>query len=222
MSTKKLNELDGNLASVSLGAEIEGDGVTPLSAGYYVITAVGSPSGLPTNAEAGYPFYSDTGITPETGDKVKPMTFTNLCDVQNASLEFAKDEIEDTTICDRVKTYKFGRSDITGTIEGVMTVGLTDLANSFMNKVIDIVSQSADLSTLIISKIDNTKIYLQLEVNKESINDEPTSFYLLPVVLGGFSAGISQGEAQTFSSNFRIVEDDEVKPSYFKLSQPVV
>lgn len=222
MGTKKLNELDGSLAFMTLGSEIEGDGIAALDAGYYLITAVAETSGLPTNSEAGYSFYADDGITPETGDKVKPMTFTKQCDVQNANVEFTRDEIEDTTICDLIKTYKAGRSDITGSIEGVMTAGITDETDGLMNKFIDMVEQSADLATLTINKIDNNKIYLQLELNKESINDEDTTFLLMPITITSFNAGITKDSAQTFSSNFRITEDTEVNSQYFKLNQPVV
>ncbi len=51
-----------------------------------------SGSGLPTGMQAKYVFKGDATITPATGETVTPVTFADLCFVQNASLEFTKDE----------------------------------------------------------------------------------------------------------------------------------
>lgn len=227
MATKRLSDLDGQLAKATLGTQIDGDDSTPLTDGFYIADVVlATGSGLPTGIAQGYTFYASTAsaTTPATGESVTPITFTAFCFVQNATIEFSKDELESTTLCDDVKTYLVGRSDITGSFDGVTTIG--DASNSgtaeITQKFIDTVTQTADLSTATITEIDNGAIYLQLDVNKESTVGENTAFYLLPALLISYSAGVTQGSVQTINSGFRIAADDNVNTQYFELQQPVV
>lgn len=227
MATKRVKDLDGKLVQGTLGTVIDGDSSTPLAAGFYIAKVVlDTGSGLPTNQQAGYGFYASTAsaTTPATGESVIPIAFTDLCFTQNATIEFAKDEIEQTTLCDDVKVYSVGRSDVTGSFDGITTIGdATDEGTKAITKqFIDTVTQEANLGTVEITQISNDSIYLQLEVNKESTNGENTAFYFFPAVLTSYSAGVTQGDNQTLNSGFRIAADDNVNAQYFELEQPVV
>lgn len=225
MTTKRLTGLDGNLTQATLGTPIVGDDTTALTDGFYIAnTVLATGSGLPTGMQAKYVFKGDATITPATGETVTPVTFANLCFVQNASLEFTKDEFESTTLCDEIKVYELGRSDIAGSIDGVATVGDATVEGTTIvaKKFIDTVTQTADLSGVEITEIDNNAIYLQLETNKASTKGENTQFYLFPAVLTSFSASAQVDGLQTFTSAFRIASDDSIKTQLFELEQPVV
>ena len=224
MVTKRLTGLDGNLTLATLGTAIVGDDTTALSDGFYIAdTVLSSGSGLPTNMQAKYIFKGDATITPATGETVTPVTFENLCFVQNGSVEFTKDEYESTTLCDDLKVYEIGRSDVSGSIDGVTTVGdaSSDGTKLIAKKFINTVTQGSDLSSVEISAIDNNAIYLQLETNEASTAGENTQFYLFPAVLTSFSASAPVDGLQTFTSAFRIASDDNVKSQMFELEQPV-
>lgn len=219
MATKRLVDLDGNLSKVTVGSEIVGDGSTAIpTTGYYLVTSVASSgSTLPTGIEVGYLAYLTTSVTPATGDDVKPVTLTNMCYVQNGSIESAKDEIETTTLCDGIKTYRTGRNDLSGSFDGVAEAGNNELMD-LINKFFDTVDLSADGSTATINDANNDIFYLQFEVNKATSSaNEPVQFYFLPVVISTNSATLSQGSAQTFSANFRVADDgvNSIKPAFY-------
>ena len=175
--------------------------------------------------EAGLVFFASTtsATTPETGESVIPLTFTKMCDIQNASLEYTKGEIEVTTLCDAVKVYRGGLVDASGSLEGVTTLGITDEAGGIIEKFITTVKQLGDLSSVTVSRVNEDAVFLQLEVNKESTDGEDVAFYFFPATLLSYTAGITTGDnAQTFSSNFRITTDDDIEPQFFELEQPVI
>jgi len=223
--TKKLSYADGTGFKVEFGSLIIGDGIETLvdDTWYAVKSVKASGSALPTNLEAKYVFRGDAGIVPEVGDDVYPITLTELCDIQNWSMDFSKDEIEVTTLCDLLKNYLAGRSDLSGTLEGITTLGITDEADGFITKFIDKVKQVADLSSVTLTKANNTKIFLKLDINKENqVGDtEVHATYFMPVIITSFTAGVNNGEAQTFTSAFRTASNDFLVPHLYENEQPI-
>jgi len=218
MATKRLTDLNGNFAKGTVGSLIEGDGTTPITSdGCYIVKSVAtSGSTLPTGILAGYLVYLETTDTPAVDDDVAPVTFTNMCYVQNGTLDFNKDEIETTVLCDDIKTYIAGRTDLSGSFDGVYEAGNEEVKD-IVNRFIDTVSLSADGSTATVSQQNGDIFYLQLEVNKASTQGEPTEFYFLPITILSTSSGISQGSAQTFSANVRVTDDgvNNINPAFY-------
>lgn len=223
MTTKRLTELDGNLAKGTIGATIVGDGVTAIpSDGYYLVKAVASSgSTLPTGILANYLVYLTTSDTPATGDDVAPATFENMCYVQNGSIDFSRDEIETTTLCDDIKTFTAGRTDLSGSFDGVYEAGNAEILE-LTNRFIDTVELDAAGSTATVSQQNNDTFYLQFEVNKESTKDEPVQFYFMPVTILTAASGLTQGSAQTFTSTFRVTDDGENSVNAALYSREVV
>lgn len=222
MAIKPLSDLDGALTRGTKGTLIVGDGIATLADGFYIAKAVAETSGLPTGVVVGTPFFGDSTITPAVGDDVLPFTFEKLCDVQSATIDLAADELEVTTLCDEVKKYIKGRTDLTGSLTGITKLGITDQDGWVINNFVKKIVQSDDLSTVTISEVDGGTIYLQLEINKKSTDGEPEAFYLMPVTLTSVSQGVPIGSAQTFESAFRVTDDEDVEFVLFELEQPVV
>ena len=219
MATKRLTSLDGSLSQATIGATIVGDDATAIPTdGYYLVKGVASSgSTLPTGISTGYLAYLTTAETPATGDDVAPVTFSEMCYVQNGSVDLSRDEIETTTICDGVKTFTAGLTDLAGNFDGVFEAGnaaVLDLINKFMTTV----ELSADRATATVTEQNNDIFYLQLELNKASTGNEPLQFYFMPITVLTANNGISQGAAQTFSSSFRVTSDgvNEVKPAIYE------
>lgn len=229
MATKRLVSTDGALAKATKGTVVVGNGTATLAAGWYVakkVLAVGS--GLPTNIEAGYFFYtaavSGQIITPAATEEVIPVTFTTMADITSANIEYTKGEIDVTLVgVDDIKVYRSGMVDASGSLEGITVIGVTDADDGIIQKFIATVKQKADGSEVEISTVNDDAIFLQLAVNKESTNGEDTAFYFFPTTILGYSAGVTVGDnAQTFTSNFRITADDDIKAQFFELKQPAV
>lgn len=206
MATKRLSDLDGTLRKASFGAEITGDGSTAIpSDGYYLVTAVATSGTQLLGATAGYLVYLTTSDTPATGDDVKPVTFTDLCSVQNASVDFSKDELETTTLCDTQKVYETGRTDVTGSFDGIAVAG-SDEFLEIQNKFIDTSIQASGAVTISSSNDDIFYLYLETYAG-DATNSVRSQAYIFPAVITSSSAGVSQGSAQTFSSGFRVTND---------------
>lgn len=221
MAIKALTDLDGELKLGAKGTQIDGDGSTTLPVGFYWVKEVASTTGLPTGAKVGVPFTASGAEVPAIGDSVIPMTFTDLCDVQNATFDITKDEYDITTLCNNTKVYAVGRADLTGSLDGITKIGITDIDDGIINQFVKKVTQSADFSSLTIKDKQEGTIYLQLGINKSSTTGEPTAYYLMPVVLTSLSQGVSQGSSQTFSSAYRITIDDDVDFVLYELEQSV-
>ena len=222
MANRRFIDTDGKLATIAFGAEITGDGSTALTQGdKYLVTAIDSgTSGLPTGAKVKYIIEAGAATVPATGDKVKPLVVTDACDVQGASVEFTKDELETTTICDTTKTYRAGRADASGSIQAV-TTGSTfykDIANRFVNLSV----QTADASAVTVTELTSGKLYLQLVINKDVSDGESEMFYFLPVELTSFNAGLQQAATQTFESAFRITSDETSEVALYEFQSPAV
>jgi len=218
MATKQLIDQDGNLAKGAVGNTIIGDGTTAIPAeGYYVVKGIAtSGSTLPTGIEAGYLVYLTETDVPAIDDDVAPITFTELCYVQNGSLDFNKDEIETTTLCDGIKTYRAGRTDLSGAFDGVYESGNEEV-RELVNRFIDTVKLSADGSTADLEKQNSDIFYLQYQMNKDSTQNEPVEFFFMPITILSTSSGIAQGSAQTFSANIRVTNDtvNNIKPALY-------
>ena len=218
MATKRLTDLDGNLAQATVGATISGDGATAIpSDGWYLVKAVASSgSTLPTGILAGYIIQLTTSDTPATGDDVAPVTFENMCYVQNGSIDLNRDEIETTTLCDGIKTYRAGRTDLSGSFDGVFEAG-NDAILELVNKFIATVDIVSDSSSATVSAQNNDIFYLQFEVNKTSSQDEPEQFYFLPITILSTSNALSQGSVQTFTANIRVTADgvNNIEPAFY-------
>lgn len=213
---QKLIGNDGTIFDVVQGVEASGDGVAALTAGYYLITAVGDPtSGWPgTSGASGAAQVGvgrvlevrdgDTDIIPESGDSYVPLTLTELCDIGSWDLAFSSDEVEITSFCDDIKKYRAGKDDATGTVNGIYTMGTTDKTDglAIARGFIDIVNQDGGDSVDVYEKVKGPKI-VRFVLSKEGA---PGDYYDLfaGIELFGFNLGAEQGaNPQAFNSNFR-------------------
>lgn len=217
--TKRLVGKDGKICTCTKGTEIIGDGTAALADGYYVATSIlASGSGLPTGLQKNYVFYANAAaaIKPKPTEKVIPLTFVEKADAQSSTLDFKSDEIDVTTLADAIKSYRAGYTDISGKVEGVMTLGESE---SFIKKFMPSVVQSADLKTITITEIDNSPIYLITEINAKSTNTEPIAMFITPVALTSFSAGAKTADAQSYSADYRVTPDNDIKACFLEIQQ---
>jgi len=193
---------------VDFGAEIAGDGATPLPVGVYMVISVATVTGFPP-ATAGEDIAEGdilvvkTGdvITPATNDDVVTLELTDKCDLASWTMEFSKEEIDVTTLCDSVKTYRAGKADMAGTMNGVFVAGLTDAVDGDLQEFIDIVRQDGATSWDKYEQQEEIKLGFFYINNDTNIADE--MFVAAPYQTYGMSLGGEMGSAQSFTANFR-------------------
>lgn len=218
---RRLIGSDGKLTVGSFGELLEPSDTLVIGTWYLVFT-VGSASVFPDGATAGYMFKATAADTLATGDSCKAWASVDLCDVQSWGLEFSKGEVDVTTMCDSSKVYRAAKTDITGTLEGVFTVGVTDSKDGFQNQFVSIVKQDDDATEpYVIDMVGDATIIAQLYTDKTTVEGEWESFYLVPLTLTGFSASAGGDEAQAFSSGFRVAPTDGASIAFYEYKNPV-
>ena len=207
---KRLIGKDGKVYRGVKGTEVTGNGTTVLTKGaFYVPTAIATAdSGFPTGVKVGRVFVGDGVSTPTADDKYIELTLISQCDVTSASVEFDNDEIDVTTLCDEIKKYRSGFTDASGSIEGITTLDLTE---STISKFVSVQKQDNTGAITTIEKNDDVLI-LALELNKIDNSDADRAIFFTPAVLNGYNLEVAIEDAQTFTSDFRIAQDNEIQP----------
>lgn len=207
MENKRLVGADGKLLTGIFGADLIVGEVLVAGTWYKVIGVENAGSALPLGVAEGYLFKATGGEELVGADIVQEFESVSMCDIQTWSLEFSKAEIEVTTMCDSQKAYRTGKTDVTGSIEGVMTMDITDGTNGFLNQFVTIVHQ--DAGTYTIEVAEDGEMYVMLYVDSTDVVGEKEAFYFCPVSVNGFSASAGGEDAQTFSSPFRVAPSDQ-------------
>lgn len=206
---KRLIGKDGKVYQASKGTVVTGDGTTALTKGtFYIPVKIGVTTGFPNGVQVGYPFVGDGVSAPTADDQYLALTLTSQCDITSAEVEFEKDEIDITTLCDDIRKYASGFSDATGTLEGITTLNLSE---PMIAKFVTVQKQDATGAITVINQNDDPLIAV-IELNKIDNSDADRALFFAPVILNGYTLGVNIDDAQTFSSGFRIAQDNDIKP----------
>jgi hypothetical protein len=234
MAKERLVGSDGKLVTVTYDDEVAGvvggDDLDELAggtsgdgagSGWYEITAIGATSTVfDTDLQVGDLFWDDGSLVLDyTGasdlDKAKKLIETEQADVTSFNLEVSKAEIDVTTLADGVRRYRTGKIDMTGSMEGITTLGETDSAGWVINNFMKVVSQSsAGATSVTVTEVDDSPIYIKGVLQKDTSGGEKEAFFWAKINLLGSSLGASGEDAQSFSSSFRIAPGDP-EPTYY-------
>lgn len=207
MATKRLIGSYGKLTVGSFGEDLVAAEVLVAGEWYMIVAIDGTASIFPDGAVTGFMWKASGGETLATDDVCRLWTSEDMCDVQSWSMDWASNEVALTTFCDDYNVYAAGKVDITGSLEGVFTTGLTDLAGGFQNQFVDIVKQDDSETTpddYVVNLAQGATMIAQLYTDKTGVVGEAETFYLVPMSLTGFSASAGGEDAQAFSSPFRV------------------
>lgn len=214
---KRLTGKDGKVFLATKGAEVTGDGTTKLAKGsFYIPTVIlASGSGFPANAKVGVVLVGDGTSAPKATEKYIPLTNAPQCDITSASVEFSKGEIDITTLCDDIMKYAAGMTEATGSLEGITTLGKSE---PFIAKFVDVQKQAAN-GTITTTAQNDDVVIVALELNKADSSDADVAYFFTPAVITSFNLGVTINEAQTFTSNFRIAQDDVLQPAFIEAAK---
>jgi hypothetical protein len=205
--TKLIGE-DGIVSKGTFGAVVNGDGATPLPVGTYLVLAKALASGFPGPTTGTAIAVGDflqvalgDAIIPEVGDVVVTIILEDLCDMSSFTIPFTKDEIDVTTLCNAIKVYRSGKTDMKGSMNGIFTVGISDDVDGFLRQFIRIAKQ--DGGTSFDSYAQQDSILLGFFITNKSTNIADKMGIIAPFTLNGYSSGGEMGNPQSFKSDFR-------------------
>lgn len=232
----KLVGSDGKIVTVALGTELDqaqagtdtldelagGDAASGDGEGWYEITQISDgTTAFADNLAVGDLFWDDgtmvldDGTEEGAGDQVKPLTETEMGDVQSFSLEISKAEIDVTVLSDTVKRYRAGKTDMSGSIEGITTLGTTDAAGYVLNNFIRTIRQ-ASAGTVTVSEIDESPLYIKGVIQKNTVSGESEAFLWAKINILSTRLGAGGEDAQSFTSNFRVAPGDPAPTLYIR------
>jgi len=227
MAKKRLTSENAKIVRITEGTELTGNGTDTIDVlaggsigdgtgeGYYLVSAIGNSSALPANLEVKMVFWDEGSLVPATGDKIIPMDVAKMSDVQGFTFEFAVDEIETTTLDDELKVYSLGKTDLTGSIEGVFELGTTEASGGIMNKFVRVVKQAA-AGTVTVSDVDNQPIFVMAFINKTETSNDTEGFFFAQMQLLGANLGATGSDKQAWSSNVRLAPSEYIPTLYFR------
>lgn len=211
---KRLTGKDGKLYLATKGAEVIGNGTTKLAKGsFYIPTVIAATSsGFPANAKVGVVLVGDGTSAPASTEKYIPLTNAPQCDITGATVDFSKSDIDITTLCDDIMKYAAGMTELTGSLEGITTLGKSEV---FIAKFVDVQKQSSTGAITATAQNDD-EIIVALELNKADSSDADVAYFFAPAVLTSFNLGATINEAQTFTAEFRISQDNVLKAAFIE------
>lgn len=218
----------GNLGSTeyegdgtkTLHVLVGGSGATSGGDGMYIITAkAASGSVFPAGMKVGelYPALGSEVLA--DGDKVKKLDLTHVADCTGWSLQISQSEIDVTRLKDNFKKYRLGKKDASGTVNSILTLGVSDQNDGMIAKTMKTFRRavSGNTSTVTVTDIGNEPVYFLGYVNKTDVPGETEAFVFGQVYLYNITLGGSTGNAQSYDSSMRLTGMD---PVFYSLDIP--
>lgn len=194
----------------TLGAMIEGDGVTALADNsWFRVAAEAAVSSLPYGVDRIFKTPdSGNAITPAVGDNVYPITLDRICKV-DATVNGAKGEIEVTDDCSEgyIEMITDGLTSLSGDITAYLkykvfdgSVNTTQL--EYMKRFFD-VQDDDGAGTYALTAKNDTDILLAVLQNSDEVEEGDIQVWvLIPSILTSITLGKPLKGAQSFDSGW--------------------
>lgn len=232
MEEKPLVGDDGAFFTGKEGQEYVGDGTKTLHVlvkgasataggdGMYIITAkAASGSVFPAGLDVGdmYPAIGTEVL--KNGDKVRKLDLTHVADCTGWQMQITQSEIDVTRLKDKYKKYRLGKKDASGTVNSILTLGVSDEADGMIAKTMKTFRRkiSESNTTVTVTDVGNQPIYFLGYVNKTDVPGETEAFVFGQVYLYNITLGGSTGNAQSYDSSMRLTGRD---PVFYSLDIP--
>ncbi|MEE1211326.1 MAG: hypothetical protein UHO11_02410 [Treponema sp.] len=223
---------DGAFFTAKLGQEYEGDGTKTLNVlvsgasaasggdGMYIVTAkANSNSIFPSLLKVGELFPAVGTEVLASGDKVKKLDLTHVADCTGWQFQITQSEIDVTRLKDNFKKYRLGKKDATGTVNSILTLGVSDQSDGMIAKTMKTFRRVINerQTTITVTEIGNDPVYFLGYVNKTDVPGETEAFVFGQVYLYNITLGGSTGNAQSYDSSMRLTGND---PVFYSLDIP--
>lgn len=204
----------------TLNVLVGGTGATSGGAGMYLIAAKATSGSIfPAQSKVGelYPALGTEVMA--SGDKLQKLELTHVADCTGWSIQITQSEIDVTRLVDSFKKYRLGKKDASGTVNSIMTLGVSDAEGGMVEKTIKTFRRSidGDTATVTVTNIGNDPVYFLGYVNKTDVPGETEAFIFGQVYIYNITLGGSTGNAQSYDSSMRLTGID---PVFYSLDIP--
>lgn len=218
---------DGKLVMVSIGTAYTGDGTQTLDElaggsaasgvgeGWYKVSSIASPTAFDEALSVGDLLWDDGSLVLETDDEAAPLSETEMTDITSFSIEISRSEIDVTPLGSTFTMYRSGKRDMSGSLEGITTIGKTNAPGWVVNNFIRTIEQAAT-GGITVTAVDDAPIYIKGVVQKDTSSGEKEAFVWAQVILLSTELGASGEDAQSFSSSLRIAADSTEPTLYLR------
>ena len=187
--------------------DLNGGGVTS-GGGFWQVVAIKTTSSYFTwtSPVVGDYFWNvGTGVM-ETGDTAVQLPTSNLTPAKGFSIDLTKAKVDTTVLTDVQKTYRMGKSDASGSITLIETVGSETISDKFMDRQ-EITSAGVFTS---MNRLTNTPLHFVGWLQDAYTSGETYIAVVGKIIIESKGIGIGLGSAQEYTSNFAIYAGDQL------------
>lgn len=222
---------DGKFMTGKKGQTYTGDGTSTLNVlvagtdatsggdGMYIITAMGADTFFPEGMKIGE-LYPATGkeVLAE-GDTIQKIDFTEVADCTGWQLQITQAEIDVTRLKDEFKKYRLGKKDATGTVNSIMTLGVSDEPDGMVGRNMKLFRREVKdgSETVTVSVPSGESLYFLGYLNMTDVPGETQAFVFAEIYLYNMNLGGSTGNAQSYDASMRLTGQD---PVFYSLDIP--
>jgi hypothetical protein len=222
---------DGKFMTGKKGQTYTGDGTSTLNVlvagtdatsggdGMYIITAMGADTFFPEGMKIGE-LYPATGkeVLAE-GDTIQKIDFTEVADCTGWQLQITQAEIDVTRLKDEFKKYRLGKKDATGTVNSIMTLGVSDEPDGMVGRNMKLFRREVKdgNETVTVSVPSGESLYFLGYLNMTDVPGETQAFVFAEIYLHNMNLGGSTGNAQSYDASMRLTGQD---PVFYSLDIP--
>lgn len=223
---------DGKFMTGKKGQKYKGDGTSTLHVlvsgaeatsggdGMYLITTIGANSIFPNGMKVGELYPATGSEVLAEGDELQKLIFTEVADCTGWQLQITQAEIDVTRLKDEFKKYRLGKKDATGTVNSIMTLGVSDEPDGMVGRNMKLFRRETDASgntTVTVSVPAGESLYFQGWLNMTEVPGETQAFVFAEIYLYNMNLGGSTGNAQSYDASMRLTGQD---PVFYSLDIP--
>lgn len=222
---------DGKFMTGKKGQTYTGDGTSTLNVlvagtdatsggdGMYIITAMGTDTFFPEGMKIGELYPASGKEVLAEGDKIQKIDFTEVADCTGWQLQITQAEIDVTRLKDDFKKYRLGKKDATGTVNSIMTLGVSDEPDGMVGRNMKLFRREVKdgSETVTVSVPSGESLYFLGYLNMTDVPGETQAFVFAEIYLYNMNLGGSTGNAQSYDASMRLTGQD---PVFYSLDIP--
>lgn len=222
---------DGKFMTGKKGQTYTGDGTSTLNVlvagtdatsggdGMYIITAMGADTFFPEGMKIGELYPASGKEVLAEGDKIQKIDFTEVADCTGWQLQITQAEIDVTRLKDEFKKYRLGKKDATGTVNSIMTLGVSDEPDGMVGRNMKLFRREVKdgSETVTVSVPSGESLYFLGYLNMTDVPGETQAFVFAEIYLYNMNLGGSTGNAQSYDASMRLTGQD---PVFYSLDIP--
>lgn len=222
---------DGKFMTGKKGQTYTGDGTSTLNVlvagtdatsggdGMYIITAMGADTFFPEGMKIGELYPATGKEVLAAGDTIQKIDFTEVADCTGWQLQITQAEIDVTRLKDEFKKYRLGKKDATGTVNSIMTLGVSDEPDGMVGRNMKLFRREVKdgNETVTVSVPSGESLYFLGYLNMTDVPGETQAFVFAEIYLYNMNLGGSTGNAQSYDASMRLTGQD---PVFYSLDIP--